>query len=40
MTIRFVRNKVVEVTPLPDGSIAVSWRQTDDLLKAEVNLRV
>ena len=40
MTIRFLRNKVVEVTPLPDGSLAVSWRQTDDLLKAEVYLKV
>jgi hypothetical protein len=40
MTIRFLRNKVVEVNPLSDGSLAVSWRLTDDLLKAEVNLRV
>ena len=40
MTIRFLRNKVVEVEPLSDGSLAVSWRLTDDLLKAEVNLRV
>ena len=40
MTIRFLRNKAVEVSPQPDGSIAVSWRQTDDLLKAEVNLNV
>ena len=40
MTIRFLRNKVVEVSPLPDGSLAVSWRLTDDLLKTEVNLRV
>jgi hypothetical protein len=40
MTIRFLRNKVVEVTPLPDGDLAVSWRLTDDLLKAEVGLRV
>jgi hypothetical protein len=40
MTIRFLRNKVVEVNPLPDGNLAVSWRLTDDLLKAEVNLRV
>ena len=40
MTIRFLRNKVVEVNPLPDGSLAVSWRLTDDLLKAEVNLKV
>ena len=40
MTIRFLRNKVVEVTTLPDGSLAVCWRLTDDLLKAEVNLKV
>ena len=40
MTIRFIRNKVVEVSPQTDGSIAVSWRQTDDLLKAEVSITV
>ena len=40
MTIRFLRNKVVEVEPLSDGCLAVSWRLTDDLLKAEVDLRV
>jgi len=40
MTIRFLRNKVVEVTPQADGSLAVSWRLTDDLLKAEVNMTV
>jgi hypothetical protein len=40
MTIRFLRNKVVEVNPLSDGSLAVSWRLTDDLLKAEVNLKI
>ena len=40
MTVRFLRNKVVEVEPQPDGSLAVSWRLTDDLLKAEVNLSV
>jgi len=40
MTIRFLRNKVVEVEPQPDGSLSVSWRLTDDLLKAEVNIRV
>lgn len=40
MTIRFLRNKVVEVEPQADGSLAVSWRLTDDLLKAEVNLKV
>ena len=40
MTIRFLRSKVVEISPLPDGCLAVSWRLTDDLLKAEVNLTV
>jgi hypothetical protein len=40
MTIRFLRNKVVEVEPQSDGSLAVSWRLTDDLLKAEVNITV
>ena len=40
MTIRFLRNKVVEVEPLPDGDLGVSWRLTDDLLKAEIELRV
>ena len=40
MTIRFLRNKVVEVEPQSDGSLTVSWRLTDDLLKAEVNLTV
>jgi len=40
MILRFLRNKVVEVEPQPDGSIAVSWRLTDDLLMAEVKIRV
>ena len=40
MTIRFLRNKVVEVVPLSGGRLAVSWRLTDDLLSAEVNLKV
>jgi hypothetical protein len=40
MTLRFLRNKVVEVEPLSDGSLAVSWRLTDEVLKVEVNLRV
>ena len=40
MTVRFLRNKVVEVEPQPDGSLTVSWRLCDDLLKAEVNLKV
>ena len=40
MILRFLRNKVVEVEPQADGSIAVSWRLTDDLLMAEVKIRV
>jgi len=40
MLLRFLRNKVVEVEPLSDGNLAVSWRLTDDLLKAEINLKV
>lgn len=37
---RFLRNKVVEVEPRPDGTLEVSWRLTDDLLKAEVRVVV
>jgi hypothetical protein len=40
MRLRFLRNKLVEVEPLSDGSLAVLWRLTDDLLKAEINLKV
>lgn len=40
MILRFLRNKVVEVEPQTDGSIAVSWRLTDDLLTAGVDIRV
>jgi len=40
MILRFLRNKVVEVEPQPDGIIAVSWRLTDDLLTAEIDLKV
>ena len=40
MTIRFLRNKVVEVSPGVDGSLEVSWRLTDDLLQADVHLKV
>ena len=40
MTIRFLRNKVVEVAPQADGTIRTSWRLTDDLLQADVNLQV
>ncbi len=40
MTIQFLRNKVVEVEPQADGTIRTSWRLTDDLLQADVNLQV
>ena len=40
MILRFLRNKVVEVEPRADGCIAVSWRLTDDLLTAEIDLKV
>jgi hypothetical protein len=40
MILRFLRTKLVEVEPQPDGTLLVSWRLTDDLLKTEVKLRV
>ena len=38
MILRFLRNKLVEVEPRPDGNLSVSWRLTDDLLKVEVQM--
>ena len=38
MTLPFMRNKVVEVEPLKDGNLSVSWRLTDTL--AEIELRM
>ena len=40
MTVRFLRNKVVEVESQKGGALRVSYRLTDDLLKLEVNLVV
>lgn len=40
MTLKFLRNKVVEVEQGPDGNLAVSWRLTDDLTRAEIGLVV
>lgn len=37
---RFLRNKVVEVEPHQDGTLIVSWRLTDDLLKADVQITI
>ena len=38
MTLKFLRNKVVEVEPQNNGDLVVSWRLVDDLLWAEVRL--
>jgi hypothetical protein len=40
MTLKFLRNKVVEVEAKSNGALGVSWRLTDDLLKAEIELVV
>jgi hypothetical protein len=40
MVLRFLRNKVVEVEPQADGTVFVSWRLTDDLMRLEVELVV
>ena len=40
MTLRFLRNKIVEVEPQQDGTLAVMWRLADDLQKMELRLRV
>lgn len=40
MTLSYLRNKVVEVESRPNGDLVVSWRLSDDLLKAEVRLIV
>jgi len=40
MTLRFLRNKIVEVEPQQDGTLVVSWRLRDDLLQAKLRLRV
>jgi hypothetical protein len=40
MTLGFLRNKVVEVEPLSDGRLLVSWRLTDSLLDIEIQMKV
>ena len=39
MILDFIRNKIVEVEPLSDGSMNVFWRVKDSLLEAEVELQ-
>jgi len=38
MTVAFMRNKMVEVEPLPAGDLAVHWRLSDDLIDVEMTL--
>ncbi len=40
MTLRFMRNKLVQVEPFPKGGLSVSWRSEDDLLRAEIRMKV
>jgi len=39
MTLTFMRNKVVEVEPLSEGALSVSWRLVDSLTEAEIRLK-
>ena len=40
MTIKFFRNKVVEVEPQSPTELLVSWRLTDDLVRLDVKLTI
>ncbi|MGQ9655012.1 MAG: DUF2889 domain-containing protein [Thermodesulfobacteriota bacterium] len=40
MTLRFMRNKLVQVEPLREGALSVDWRSEDDLLRAEIRMKV
>ncbi|MDY6933493.1 MAG: DUF2889 domain-containing protein [Spirochaetota bacterium] len=40
MTVSFIRNKIVEVEPLPEGALSISWRLTDDLHDFNIQLTV
>jgi len=39
MTLTFMRSKVVEVEPLSEGALSVSWRLVDSLTDAEIRLK-
>ena len=39
MTMTFMRNKVVEVEPLSEGTLSVSWRLVDSLIEGEIRLK-
>jgi hypothetical protein len=40
MTLSFIRNKVVEVEPLADGSLSIFWRLADSLTEMEMTMKV
>jgi len=40
MTLSFMRNKTVEVEPLADGSLHISWRLADSLTEMEMEVKV
>lgn len=40
MTLSFMRNKVVEVEPLAEGALSISWRLLDSLTEAEIHMKV
>jgi hypothetical protein len=38
VTLTFMRNKSVEVTPLDDGNLSVSWRLADTFVESEIRM--
>jgi len=40
MTLAFTRNKIVEVEPLAEGALSISWRLVDSLTEAEIRMEV
>ncbi len=40
MSLTFMRNKVVNVEPLSERMLAVSWRVVDTLMESEIHLKI
>ena len=40
MTLTFTRNKMVEVEPLSEKMLSVSWRLVDTLMESEIHLKI
>jgi hypothetical protein len=40
MPLAFTRNKVVEVEPLAEGALSISWRLVDRLNEAEIPMKL